>query len=60
MLKYILEALSDYYAIHIQVCINSSVHVADNNYCYNDCFITCTVYLQMIQVYIIILCAIIR
>ena len=31
------ELLSDYYAIHIQFCINNSLHVADN--LYKDCFI---------------------
>ena len=26
------ELLSDYYAIHIQLCMNNSLHVADNSY----------------------------
>ena len=32
-----LESLSDYCAIYIQVCMNSSLHVAD--ICYVNCFI---------------------
>ena len=33
------ELLSDYYAVHIQFCMNISLHVADSFIFYNDCFI---------------------